>query len=216
MFDAVLKNSGEYIINQLKCEGCSVCSYFCPAGAIKMEEKVSGKAFISETRSGIMVHAELGIGEENSGKLVYEVRENSKKAARESGSTLVIIDGPPGIGCPVIASITGTDLALVVTEPTVSGFHDLKRIVQLLSHFKIKCVVCINKFDLNLDMAQGIKEFCDEMNIRVLSRIPYDNNFTRAQLEEKSIVELEVGETALEIKKLWGSLTEIIFSEDLM
>ena len=213
-FNAVLNNRGEYVINQLKCEGCSVCSYFCPVDAIKMEEKVSGKAYISETRSGMMVHAALGIGEENSGKLVYEVRENSRKVAQESGAGLIVIDGPPGIGCPVIASITGTDLALVVTEPTVSGFHDLKRVVQLLSHFKIKCAVCINKFDLNLDMTEDIQGFCDNMDIRVLSRVPYDNSFTGAQLEAKSIVEFTDGETATEIKKMWEGLCDMLFRDD--
>jgi len=190
-------------IDPIACEGCGVCAYFCPEKAIDFGETVNGEWYISETRHGPMVHARLGIAEENSGKLVTLVRNQAKRIAEEQGLDLVIIDGSPGIGCPVIASITGADLTLVVTEPTVSGLHDLERVVGLANHFQIPCVVCINKFDLNEEMAGRIETWCAERAIRVVGRIPYDPVFTEAMVHAASVVEYSGGKTAQVIKQLW-------------
>ncbi len=144
------------------CEGCAVCTIVCPKGAVSMEKRVSGQAFSSETRFGPMAHARLGIGEEASGKLVSVVRSNAKKLAEQYHKDLIVIDGPPGTGCSAIAAITGTDLVLVVSEPTVSGIHDLKRVLELTVHFMIPTVVCINKYDINEENTQLIENFCAE------------------------------------------------------
>jgi MinD superfamily P-loop ATPase len=178
-------------INIIKesCEGCGVCEYICPVDAIKMIDRDSGFSYISETRFGPMAHAMLKTAEEASGKLVTVVRDNAKALAEEKNKDLIIIDGPPGIGCPVIASITGVNLVLIVTEPTLSGIHDLERINGVACHFKIPAVVCINKFDVNLDNSKNIENYCKNNNIPVVGKLPYDLIMTKAMVEEKSIVE---------------------------
>ena len=198
--------AGNYEIDHLSCGGCGVCAYFCPSDAIEMVEKMAGNWFVSETRYGPLVHARLGIAEDNSGKLVSEVKQISREVAKDRGYELIVIDGAPGIGCPVIASLAGAQLTLIVCEPTVSGIHDMKRVVDLANHFQIRSMVCINKYDLNRDSVREIERYCAEHDIAVVARIPYDINFTRAQIEAKSITEYSDGESSREIRRMWGRI----------
>lgn len=211
-FDAVKENgaSPRFHIDPLTCEGCGVCVQFCPADAIAFEEATSGEWFVSETRYGPMAHAKLGIAEGNSGKLVSLVRSQARSIAVKEGLDLIIIDGPPGIGCPVIASITGSDLVLVVTEPTLSGLHDLERVRQLATHFRIKTVACINKFDLNARMSAKIEEACRAEGVEVIGRIPYGRAVTEAQVHGLSVVDYSDGPVSQEIKNIWKRITRIL------
>ncbi|MBI5116573.1 4Fe-4S binding protein [Candidatus Poribacteria bacterium] len=201
--DAKGKDSDSLHIDPIVCEGCGVCYHFCPADAIAFGETVSGEWFVSETRCGPMVHARLGIAQGNSGKLVSVVRSQARGLALKHGLDLIIIDGPPGIGCPVIASVTGTDLVLVVTEPTLSGVHDLERVRQLASHFRTRTVACINKCDLNPKMTAHIEEHCEETGMEVVGRIRYDKSVTLAQIAKTSVVEYSDSPISLEIRQMW-------------
>jgi MinD superfamily P-loop ATPase len=176
-------------VDRLGCEGCGVCAHFCEAGAIEMEESDQGEWFVSQTRHGPMVHARLGIAAENSGKLVSLIRNRARTLAEERGLELVIVDGSPGIGCPVIASVTGCDLVLAVTEPTLSGLHDLERVVLLAGHFDAPVAVVVNKYDLNEEMALEIEQWCADRKIRIAGRIPYSGEFTAAMIAGQSVVE---------------------------
>ena len=196
-----------YIVDSVSCEGCGVCTWFCPAGVIEFNDAVNGQWFISETRFGPMVHAKLGIAEENSGKLVSLIRKEAKKIALQQNKEFIIVDGSPGIGCPVIASIGGADLVLIVTEPTLSAKHDLDRVAELVNHFKIPATVCINKFDLNTDMAEQIEKDALKRNIKVVGKIRYDNAFTSAQIMKTSVVEYTSGAASEDIKALWKNVT---------
>jgi MinD superfamily P-loop ATPase len=206
-FDAI-----DYDINFNKdnCEGCSVCEYMCPVNAIEMVDRNSGLSYISDTRFGPMAHAALKTAEEASGKLVTIVRENAKKLAEEHKKDLVIIDGPPGIGCPVIASITGVDLVLIVTEPTLSAIHDLKRIVNVSKHFQIPAVVCINKSTINQNNTNKILQYCEKNNIKVVGKIPYDPIITKAMIHEKSVIEFSDEYLSTEIKNMWTKINEVL------
>jgi MinD superfamily P-loop ATPase len=197
-----------YEVDLLSCEGCGVCAYFCPSQAIEMVEKIAGKWFVSDTRYGPLVHAKLGIAEDNSGKLVSRVKEISREIATENGYELIVIDGSPGIGCPVIASIAGASLILIVSEPTVSGIHDMKRVIDLSKHFRIKSMVCINKYDLNLDNVKEIERYCAENDVTIAAHIPYDLDFTRAQIEAKSITEYSDGDSSREIRRMWEKISD--------
>jgi MinD superfamily P-loop ATPase len=212
-FDAVLFNgSGNdivgktYTIDPISCEGCGVCVLFCPVYAIEFKMVVNGQWFVSETRFGPMVHARLGIAQENSGKLVSLIRKEAKQIATERNNDLIIVDGSPGIGCPVIASITGADLVLVVTEPTLSGRHDLDRVTQLTEHFNIPTLICINKYDINLNIAEEIKNTALGKNLKVVGEIPYDPAVTKAQIAGKSIVEYSNGSLKGRIVSMWESV----------
>ena len=185
-FGAVDQN---FMINPYNCEGCAVCTAACPENAVSMKPRISGQVFSSRTRFGPLAHAKLGIGEEASGKLVSAVRERAKKLAEQYEKDLIIIDGPPGIGCPVIAAISGTDLVFVVSEPTVSGVHDLKRVLELTKHFRIPVAVCINKYDINEKNSLEIEELCAAGDVSVLGRLPYTDEVTGAMLREKTIIE---------------------------
>lgn len=195
-------------VDSTSCEGCGVCAYICPEKAITMKERLSGHWFISETREGPMVHARLGIGEANSGKLVSTVRQEAKDLAEKESCDLILIDGPPGIGCPVIASITGADLVLAVTEPTLSGIHDLQRILEVAHHFNIPSAVCINKFTINLDNTLKIEEYCDEQEIEVVGRIPFDPSVTQAMIRALSVVEYPCRKVSEEVEKIWARIEE--------
>ena len=199
-----------YTIDPVSCEGCSVCVEFCPEKAIEFEDVINGQWFISDTRFGPMVHARLGIAEENSGKLVTLVRKEGKRIATEQYKEFIIVDGSPGIGCPVIASITGADLALIVTEPTMSALHDLDRIAELAGHFNIPAVVCVNKYDINPQLADTIEKDAKAKNLKVVSRIPYDTQVTKAQLEAKTIVEYGRGPVKTQIESLWRSILRVL------
>jgi len=181
----------DFVVDEIDCEGCGVCYHFCPEDAIEFPEKVCGKWFISETRFGPMVHARLGIAEENSGKLVALVRQEAKKIAEQKGLELILTDGPPGIGCPVISSIGGATAVLIITEPTVSGIHDMERILELTNHFNVPAIMCINKYDLNQKETEKIEAFARQKGIPVVGRIPFDLTFTKAMLEGKNVVEFD-------------------------
>ncbi len=200
--------SDTYEIDLLSCEGCGVCAYFCPSQAIEMVEKIAGEWFVSDTRYGPLVHAKLGIAEDNSGKLVSRVKEIAREIAVENGYELIVIDGSPGIGCPVIASIAGASLILIVSEPTVSGIHDMKRVIDLSKHFRIKSMICINKYDLNLDNVKEIERYCAENDVTIVARVPYDLDFTKAQIEAKSIIEYSDGDSSREIRSMWEKISD--------
>lgn len=200
----------KYKIDPLACEGCGVCVRACPLNAIDFPERETGEWFVSETRHGPMIHARLGIAAENSGKLVTQVRQAARQIAEEQDLDLIIVDGPPGIGCPVIASVTGASLVLVVTEPTLSGAHDLKRVAELTRHFKIPSVLCINKWDLNPALAVQMEHAAEQGGIRSVGRIPYDLSVTKAQLAGQSLMEYQDGELAGEFENLWGRVHDFL------
>ena len=208
-FDAVIsEDPGHgldklYRIDPLACEGCGVCVRFCPPDAISFEDAECGEWFVSRTRFGPMVHAKLGIAEENSGKLVSLVRSKARELAESKGLDLIIVDGPPGIGCPVIASVTGADFVLIVTEPTLSGLHDLERVRQLTKHFGIRTAACINKCDLNTSIAQRIEDYARETDTPVVGRVRYDPAVTKAQIMGASVVEYTGGPVTEEIRSMW-------------
>ncbi len=219
-FDAVFfdgpgngKVDKTYRIDPIACEGCGVCAWFCAEDAIEFAPALNGGWFISDTRCGPMVHAKLGVAEENSGKLVSIVRSQAKKIAEDSKMDLVLIDGAPGIGCPVVASITGADLVLVVTEPTLSGLHDLQRVTDLTKHFGIETLVCINKWDLNEEIASQIEEQARRRGLKVTGKIRYDRAVTEAQIQKKSLVEYQSNGAATEIKQVWADVQSVLAGE---
>jgi len=199
--------SDDFKVNPIDCEGCGVCVYFCPEKAIDFPENTCGEWFISTTRFGPMVHARIGIAEENSGKLVTLVRHESKRLAEEKGLDLILTDGPPGVGCPVIASIGGASAVLVVAEPTLSGIHDMQRVVQLANHFKVPVMVCVNKFDLNRDLTRDIEAFAGGEGLGFLGRIPFDPIFTEAMVQGQTIFEYNTrSEASRAIRQIWENL----------
>jgi MinD superfamily P-loop ATPase len=195
--------SEDYVVDRIACEGCGVCVHFCPEKAIDLRENRSGEWYVSDTRFGPLVHARLGIAEENSGKLVAQVRKIAKELAEREGLDLILIDGAPGIGCPVISSITGATAVLVVTEPTLSGIHDMKRVVDLAAHFQIPVFVCVNKFDLNTELTDQVEAFCQQHRLKLAGKIPYDTVVTKAMVQGRTVVEYSSGRVAKEIEKLW-------------
>ncbi len=195
-----------YRIDPIACEGCGVCAWFCPEQAIVLKEAINGEWFVSDTRHGPMVHAKLGIAEENSGKLVSTVRQEARRIAQTLKRDLILIDGSPGIGCPVIASITGTSLILVVTEPTVSGLHDLDRVTALAKHFAVPAMVCVNKWDLNPELALMTETHALRRGLRVAGRIRYDRGVTQAQVARKSVVEYQRNGCSEDIRSAWEAV----------
>lgn len=212
-FEAVIRDEGKkppFRIDPVACEGCGVCSYFCPEKAVAFEPVVNGQWYISDTSYGPMVHAKLGVAQENSGKLVALVRGQARTIAENEGLPYIIVDGPPGIGCPVIASVTGADAVLIVTEPSVAGEHDLLRVAELAGHFKIPTYLCINKFDINPEMSVNIVEKALALGIRTVGRIPYDRAVTDAQIKGVPIVSFTDGPVSKEIFKTWDALLKKI------
>ncbi len=195
-----------YVVDPLSCEGCKVCVEFCPADAISFEPAVNGKWFVSDTRFGPMVHAKLGIAEENSGKLVTLIRKKAKELAEQENKELLLCDGSPGTGCPVIASIVGADLVLIVTEPTLSGRHDLERVARLTANFGIKALICINKADINPEMCDIIESEARQNGLKVVGRIPYDEAFTKAQIMKATLTEYTSGATGGKLKAMWREI----------
>lgn len=195
-----------FTVDPISCEGCKVCVEFCPVDAIEFNDSINGQWFISDTRFGPMVHARLGIAEENSGKLVTLIRKEAKRIADEQVKDLIIVDGSPGIGCPVIASIAGADVVLAVTEPTLSGKHDLQRVGELTANFGIPTIVCINKCDINPEIAGEIEEDAHKQNLKVVAKIRYDEAFTKAQIMASSVVEYTGGLVSEEVKALWRNV----------
>jgi MinD superfamily P-loop ATPase len=193
-------------INPIHCEGCGVCSRLCPADAIAFEPVVNGEWYISTTNYGPMVHARLGMAEGNSGKLVSLVRQAARKIAERDRLEYIIVDGSPGIGCPVLASITGADHVLVVTEPTLSGKHDLMRVAKLAAHFRVPVTVCINKWDINPEITAEIEQEAREHGMKVAGRVRYDTAITKAQVMKTSVVEYTGGAVSEDIKALWRNV----------
>ena len=198
-------------LDAFRCEGCGLCMRICPAEAIVMEPAVNGELYTSQTRVGPMAHARLGIAEDTSGKLVTKVRERARQLAEKSGRELVLIDGPPGIGCPVIASIAGVDLLVIVTEPTVAGRHDLERVVRLAEHFRRRIAVCINKWDLNEALADRLTEEAWTAGAVAVGRVRYDRAVTAAQREGRTLVEhAPDGGAAADVRAFWDALVGIL------
>jgi MinD superfamily P-loop ATPase len=209
-FDAVQKTTREdgtvtTAIDPVACEGCGVCVRFCPQRAIDFPESLSGEWMISDTRCGPMVHARLGIAAENSGKLVSLVRREARRVAEAENRSLIIVDGPPGIGCPVIASLTGASLVLVVTEPTVSGEHDLERVLALARHFEMPAAVSVNKWDINPGMTERIERLAGSSGAKIAGRIRYDQTVTAAQMQGLAVVETEAPCVA-DIRQVWNNM----------
>lgn len=203
--DRKTASEAKFFIDPVACEGCGVCVRFCPEQAIDFPERLCGEWMISKTRCGPMVHARLGVAAENSGKLVSTVRREARRVAEEEHRSLVIVDGPPGIGCPVIASVTGATLVLVVTEPTVSGEHDLERVLSLTRHFNIPTAICVNKWDLNPEMTNRIEDKASRAGARVAGRIRYDRAVTQAQMREMAVAEIEAP-CVEDIQGIWKQL----------
>jgi MinD superfamily P-loop ATPase len=208
-FDAIKTTKSQTVIDLVSCEGCGLCALVCPVQAIQMKENLCGEWYISDTKYGPLVYARLGIAEENSGKLVTLVRQNAQAIAKKNNLELIIVDGPPGIGCPLIATLSGANLALVVTEPTLSGIHDLRRVVKVAQHFGVKTVVIINKFDINLENSAKIKDWCKETNISVIGKIHFDNIITEALVKGLPVVEYNGNTVTKEIKDVWQKIKTI-------
>lgn len=194
-------------IDPIACEGCGFCFNVCPENAITMRENLAGHWFVSDTRYGPLVHARLGIAQENSGKLVTVVRQSARALAQEQGLNHIISDGPPGIGCPVISSLSGTNLALIVTEPTLSGMHDLDRVLGVCSHFGVPALVCINKFDINEKNTRHIEKSCSDMGIAEVYKLPFDNAVTEALVHGMPVVEYSKNGITRRIEELWHSVS---------
>jgi MinD superfamily P-loop ATPase len=209
-FDAISEHDGLYRVDEMECEGCGVCQLVCPVDAIDLVDTVSGQWFLSQTRFGPMVHARLSAGGENSGKLVTLSRKEAREVAQNAGSQLIITDGPPGIGCPVIASLADANHVVVVTEPTVSGIHDLQRVAKLTVHFRVPASIIINKYDINEEKAAEIDEFAKSHDLEVLGKVAYDPIVTAAQLEGKSIVEYCSAGISDTLRDIWGRVSRII------
>jgi MinD superfamily P-loop ATPase len=211
-FDAIaLRESpgnggARYVVDEMACEGCGVCTLVCPADAVALHEDASGEWMVSETRFGPLVHARLRPARGNSGKLVTLVRGTARVLATKRGAALVLADGPPGIGCPVIASLSGTDAVLVVTEPSLSGLHDLERVIGLARGFRLAPVVCVNKWDLAPDVAGELISWCRGEEIPVVGRIPYDRAITDAQVQGVSVIEYGEGPAASAIREVWNRM----------
>ncbi|MBP2655716.1 MAG: CobQ/CobB/MinD/ParA nucleotide binding domain protein [Firmicutes bacterium] len=198
------------ITASLNCEGCGVCAFNCPEHAISMQEKQAGQWFVSDTRFGSLIHAELGLAIENSGKLVSKVRQEAKRIAGVKKLPLVIIDGPPGIGCPAIAAISGANLALAVVEPSLSGMHDLQRLWELTRHFQLPLAVCINKATLNSTNTHTIIEWCNKQEVPIVGKIPYNDVFRNALQTEKTVMEIPNDEVQEQVLELWYNLSNLL------
>ena len=200
-----------YQISSLNCEGCGYCARVCPEEAITMEPMNVGKLYISSTKAGnTMVHARLGIGAENSGKLVARVKKEAKRIAEEEGKEFVLVDGSPGIGCPVVSSLSGADYVVLVTEPTASGLHDLKRVYQVVKQFHIPAGCIINKADLNPGVTREIERLCREEGVGKISSINYDETFTRAMTEGKTVIDYEENRLEPIITQSWEKILKIL------
>ena len=203
-FDAI---SDRYEVDPIRCEGCGVCVDFCPEQAIDFPVQRCGEWYISATRFGPMVHARLGIAEENSGRLVSLVRTKTRQLAEARGLELILTDGSPGIGCPVIAAIGGATALVIVVEPTVSGIHDMERVVDLAAHFRVPGMVIVNKYDLNVEMTETIEQLAVQRNLVVLGRVPFDPVFTRSMVQGQTLFEYgEENPTRQVVRDIWAKI----------
>ncbi len=202
------KAINDFEVDSISCEGCGLCHHICPAQAVTMQENMAGHWLISETRHGLLVHARLGIAQENSGKLVASVRQEARQMAEKEGVHSIISDGPPGIGCPVISSLSGASLALLVTEPTLSGIHDLERVLGICHHFDVPALVCINKYDINEENTHQIEDYCLGQGVEVVARIPFDNVFTEAMVRGVPVVEYSRNAVSQQMEILWRTVLQ--------
>jgi len=210
-FDGIIKKNWNFLVNELNCEGCGYCAQVCPRDAIKMETQNIGEIFISKTiNDSILIHAELIPGAENSGKLVAEVKRKARIILEQNHKDFLIVDGSPGIGCPVISSLSGANYVVLVTEPTVSGIHDLKRVLELVKKFQIKAGCVINKFDLNKQQNDELVEFLKDENIPILGNIPYDERIIHSLNEKKTLVNAEIVGLTQIITEIWNKIKENI------
>ena len=205
-FGAVFESGDVYEIDPLRCEGCKLCVAMCPEEAIDFPRRHCGQWFRSESRFGPVFHAQLFPGEENSGRLVSLLRQEARQAAEKKGYSLVLADGAPGIGCPVIASLSGADLAVIVSEPTVSGRHDLERVTDLCAYFGMPAAVVINKADLNADACRDIESFCRNRGLDLLGNVPHVEQFVAAMIQEKAVTELENSALSAQIRRIWAAI----------
>ncbi len=206
-FDAISEENGRIIISEISCDGCFLCSRICPEKAITMVPSDKSMMYSGSFRNGRMVYGRLAPGEENSGKLVNVVREKAKQTAVKYGLDTIILDGPPGIGCPVISTITGVDKVVVVTEPTISGLSDMERAIEVVQKFNIPAYVIINKYDLNQAMSRQIEEWCSHNHVTVAGMLPFDRQITEAMIEAKSIIEFNLeSEISKKIKTIWNRI----------
>lgn len=214
-FEAISAADGEYWVDPIACEGCAACAYACPEGAIKMVDQLAGEAFYSRTRYGPLFHAELRPAEENSGKLVTLVKQMGRLHAMENGYDLLIVDGPPGIGCPVISAVSGADLALIVAEPTAAGIHDMGRVLETVKHFNVPAMVCINKADLYPAGTAQIESYCAEQDIPTVGRIPYDHVVTAAMVQGIPVTAYRPkGLVSERLSAIWNRVLRCIRDED--
>jgi MinD superfamily P-loop ATPase len=209
-FEAIKISDGKVMIDPYSCEGCGVCVHFCLAQAIEFPERLCGEWYESDTRYGKMIHAKLAPAAENSGKLVAQVRQAARESAEKQSGKLILVDGPPGIGCPVIASITGATAILVISEPTVSGEHDLERVLKLAKHFGVPAMVCVNKWDINPEAAERIEQKAVACGAKAVGRIPYDETFTQSQIRGQLVVDFPDSIAAQDISKLWNKISQMI------
>jgi len=206
-FDAISVNNDVVHISEIKCDGCFLCSRICPEHAIKMVQNNKSRMYTGSFRNGKMVYGRLSPGEENSGKLVNMVREKAKKISQESKLETIILDGPPGIGCPVISTITGVDKVVIVTEPSISGLNDMKRSFEISRKFKLSVYVIINKYDLNLEMTRKIEKWCKANGITIAGKLPFDTVIVESMVRAKSVIEYDPNlKISLEIKKIWKKI----------
>lgn len=206
-FDAITTDNGQVVVSEINCDGCKLCERICPANAIHMEPNDKSLMLSGTFRYGKMVYGELAPGEENSGKLVNMVRAKAKQLATQNGITTVIIDGPPGVGCPVISSITGVDIIVVVTEPTLSGLHDMQRAIELVRKFKGKAFVIINKYDLNLEIAKKTEAWCKENGLEIAGRLAFNPQVVEAMVKAKTLIEYnEENMVSKEIRTIWNKI----------
>jgi len=210
-FDAIPIINNQYVVDPLSCEGCGYCARVCPTHAIINKDLKAGRWFVSNIKTGsIMVHARLGIGADNSGKLVAKVKNEAKAIAGKQQKDYVIVDGSPGVGCPVVSSLSGAAFVVLVTEPSVSGLHDLKRVYELVHKFNIKAGCIINKSDINNNVTAEIEAFLQKENIIPICNLPYDENFTKAMVNGQTIVEYDNGRLAGIIASAWEKIKEIL------
>lgn len=211
-FNAIQFKDEFFVTDEYACEGCGLCREVCPEEAIDIREYEHNNIYLADCRFGPMIYGKLGIAEENSGKLVARIRQYAKETARKNNAAYIITDGPPGIGCPVISSITGADMVVAVTEPTLSGWHDLKRLIELVNRFHTPLCVIINKYDLNRDITDMIVNNLKEKAIKVTGKIPYDETMLHAQLEGKTINEFDPqGLPSKELRKIWNTMKSVIY-----
>jgi len=213
-FDAINYADGLYTVDPIACDGCAACVYQCPTESISMHEQVAGKFTLSESRYGPLYHANLYPGQENSGKLVTLVKQRARLQALDENRQLMLVDGPPGIGCPVISAVSGANLALVVAEPTVSGAHDMRRALDTLKHFGVRALVCVNKADIFPTGAEEIEVFCREQGIETVGQIPFDLTVASAMVAGEAVTAFQPqAPSSLAIRQIWKRVVESLLEK---